>query len=89
VMNKVEANQLLTERLEDLRSRPYSELLRLMETTETTEIVGASGTRYQVETEAVWDEKRGKNLRVIVSIDDFGWRAFAPLTSGFIKTPGD
>jgi hypothetical protein len=41
-----------------------------------------------VEVLALWDEGRpGGNLRVMVSIDDGGWRAFKPLTEDFIIAP--
>lgn len=48
---------------------------------------GASGTEYQVEIEAVWDDRPGHNLRVLMSIDDGGLRAFAPMTDDFIVAP--
>jgi hypothetical protein len=88
-MNKVEAKQLLTERVADLRGQPYGALLRLMDAPETVEIVGPSGTHYQVETEVFWDGKRGEDLRVVVKVDDFGWRSFVPMSSDFVKRPDD
>ena len=48
---------------------------------------GASGTEYQVEIEAVWDDRPEHNLRVLLSIDDGGLRAFAPMMDDFIVAP--
>jgi hypothetical protein len=88
-MDKVEAKKLLAERVADLRGRSYSDLLRRMDAPETVEIVGPSGTRYQVETQVWWDAKRGEALRVVVSIDDFGWRSFVPMSFSFVKSADD
>jgi hypothetical protein len=54
---------------------------------QTLEIVGASGTRYNVEAQALWDSKKRDNIRVLASIDDGGTRAFHPVTCDFIKAP--
>jgi len=35
----------------------------------------------------VWDAQENGPLRVIVSIDDGGWRAFAPLTGDDLISP--
>jgi hypothetical protein len=45
---------------------------RLLDTQESFERVGASGTRYAVEVRAFWDDKRQGNLRVRAMIDDGG-----------------
>ena len=57
---------------------------RLAHSVETDEVVEASGVRYQVEVQGVWDNKDETNLRVIVSVDDRGLRAIAPITDDFI-----
>jgi hypothetical protein len=46
-----------------------------------------SGTPYQVEAEAFWDSTKEGDLRVIVKVDDVGWRAFVPLSEDFILAP--
>jgi hypothetical protein len=51
------------------------------------ERTGRNATTYQIEIQAVWDGPKGGNVCVIGSIDDGGWRAFAPLTRSFIKGP--
>ncbi len=42
---------------------------------------------YQVETVAVWDGGKEGDLRVMVTVDDGGWRAFVPLSEHFILAP--
>ncbi len=86
-MDKKEARGLLRARIESLRSLGHSELQAYL-SPETTELTGSSGTTYQLETQAFWDSGRpGKNLRVLVSIDDGGIRAFAPMSGDFIISP--
>lgn len=53
------------------------------------EVRGPSGTLYQIEIEAFWDDKQSGNIRVMGSIDDGGLRAFVPLSEDFIKNPKD
>ena len=54
---------------------------------EHKEAIGPSGTEYQIETLAVWDSRSEGDLRIVVSIDDGGLRAIAPMTDGFIMHP--
>ena len=86
-MNRQEAKSILEDRLAPYRSSRYEGLLRLLEEQDLFEVVGASGAVYQLEIQAVWDGRRGGDLRVIGSIDDAGWRAFVPMTSDFIIRP--
>jgi hypothetical protein len=87
-MDKAEARAILAAQLESLRSTSYHELVeRLLDDPETTEATGPSGTAYQLESQAFWDGGPGGDLRVTVSIDDGGWRAFVPLTESFIVSP--
>lgn len=89
-MNNAEAKAMLTEHIDRLRKLPYAELCKYENSKrrERIEIIGKSGKSYQLVTEAVWDNnKKQDNLRVIVSIDDRGWRAFFPMTKDFIIAP--
>lgn len=87
-MDKVEARAVLGDEVEKLRACPYSDLVeRLLDKQETFEVTGSSGTRYQVELQAFWDDEPAANLRVIGAIDDGGWHAFAPLSDDFILAP--
>lgn len=76
-----------TRNLSEYRDRSYSHLVALLNQQETSELQGTSGIPYQVEVQAVWDDKAGGNLRVLGSIDDGGVRAFRPLTVSFILRP--
>ncbi len=85
-MNRDEAKELLSKELATFRKCPYSELLCLLKSPDTKEVVGASGKTYQLEFQAVLDDSKKKDLRVIGAIDDGGLRAFVPLTEDFIIT---
>ena len=89
-MDRAEALAIVEAELAALREAPYRELVeRFVGKQEVFERVGASGTSYQLELQAFWDDKRLGNLRVIASIDDGGWRAFAPLSVDFIRAPDE
>jgi hypothetical protein len=71
-----------------LRQLSYRQLVeRLLDREETLEVLGASGSRYQVELQSVWDARPNDVLRIPGSVDDGGWRAFAPLTDDFLIAP--
>ena len=86
-MDTAEARAVAAVRLGELRIVPFAELkARFLdpERQETGDVVAPSGARYQVEALAV---QEGENLRVMVSVDDGGWRSFAPVSDDFIVTP--
>ena len=86
-MNKEEALRVLHSVLMHYRERPYPELTRLIGRQETFEITAVSGSRYQIEIEAFWDDKANGNVRALGSINDCGTRAYLPLCRDFIMTP--
>ena len=86
-MDTQEARRLIEEQLAKYRTWGYTALLRLLQEQDTFELEGPTGTKYQVEIQAVWDDRKGGDLRVLGSIDDGGWRSFVPLTSDFIIGP--
>lgn len=86
-MNKEEAEVVLSKLLAGYKANSYSDLLRLLNTQDTSEVTADSGATYQVEFQAVWDDKEDGNLRIMGCIDDGGMRAFMPLTDDFIMTP--
>jgi len=86
-MDKKEARSILKEHLARYRAKPYPDLLYLLEDQDTFEVTGPSGTQYQLEFQAVWDGRKGGNLRVIGAIDDGAIRAYFPLGDDFILTP--
>ena len=85
-MRREQAETILGAELARLRQEPYEELVsRLLDKQETFERSASDGTRYQVELQALWDDEHRGDLRVLVSVDDGGWRAFVPLSGGFIR----
>ena len=86
-MNREIARALIDEELAKLRNLSYAELLKLVNKPITINVPGSDGKNYQIERQAFWDTKKGGNLRVMVSVDDGGWRAFKPLTGDFIISP--
>lgn len=87
-MDKNEARTILAEQISALQRRSYEELrTSLLNDSKTFEVVGASGTMYQVELRAHWDSGRGGPLRVFALIDDGGWRSFKPIGEDFIVAP--
>ena len=86
-MNTPEARSILREQLAGLRKRNRARLLELLSTQETLTLQGPSGAEYQLEFQAIWDDRPQGNLRVIAAIDDGGLRAISPLSECFIVTP--
>ena len=86
-MNKEEAERVGNEVASRYRARPREELLRYLKEQDVFEVVAPSGTRYQIEVQAFWDDRRGKDLRVRIGVDDFGPSAYDPLVVDFIIAP--
>ncbi|QIK65662.1 hypothetical protein G7072_04295 [Nocardioides sp. HDW12B] len=88
-MDEVEARAVLDRRVMQLRDQSYEELRDTwLLRPDCEDVTGASGIWYQVEIEALWDDKKARTLRMFVAIDDGrGWRAFAPLTTTFVVAP--
>jgi hypothetical protein len=86
-MDTAEAKVVIADRLATLRSQTRAKLEQRVGDPEHAEIVAPSGATYQVETQAMWDDTKNGNLRVMVSVDDGGWRSIAPLSDDFIVAP--
>ena len=89
-MNKDEARQILSAELRKFREATYAELITKLGNQGCWEIVGPSGSAYQIEVDILWDDPRAKsgNIRVIGSVDDGGLiSSFKPLSEDFIMTP--
>jgi hypothetical protein len=86
-VNKTEALSLLEATLLEYRNRPYEALRAMIDETKTFDSTAPSGVAYQLEIQALWDNRRGGPIRVIGSIDDGGWRSYKPLTADFIMAP--
>lgn len=88
-MDKKEARTILTEHLFRYMNGSYSELVGVLDKQDTLEVTGLSGKRYQLEFLVIWDDEPYRDLRVIASINDGGFRAFFPLTDNFIRGPDE
>ena len=86
-MNKEEAKAILEKLLSVYRDKNYKELQYLLEPQDTSEVTAESGVKYQIEFQAVWDDKKDGDIRIMGAIDDGGLRAFMPLTDDFIMSP--
>ena len=86
-MDKVAAQRLLDEWMAKLRAIPYRELASRVDSVTTDEVVRDSERSWQVEIQVHWDDEPNGNVRVMVSVDDGGLRAFVPMTESFIKSP--
>ena len=86
-VNKAEAREVLAGKLADLRRASYDELRPLLDAPQTEMATAPSGQEYQVEINAVWDDRKDGNLRVLGAIDEGGLPSFLPLTDDFIITP--
>jgi hypothetical protein len=89
VMDKAEAQRILTEQLARFTGRSHAELAPLVaaQRVEAYEVLATSGTTYQVEIQFFWDDRPGDTIRVAGSIDDGGIRAFVPLTDSLLIAP--
>ena len=86
-LDKVEAQQIIDERILGHRAKTYRELVPLINESDHEEIEGASGKTYYLVTSGYWDDQPNSNIRVIVAISDGGRSAYIPLTTDFIKSP--
>jgi hypothetical protein len=84
-LHRDEATAVLHGWIQTLQERSYQELLQYLNNASCSEVQGPSGQVYQIEVEALWDNKLGSDLRVLVSIDDgsLRWATF-PLTQDFM-----
>jgi len=86
-MDTVAAQKVLDKWVAKLRTEPYRELASRVGRATTDEIPRDGERSWQVEVQVFWDDEPHGNVRVMVSIDDGGLRAFVPLANDFIKSP--
>ena len=85
-MKKEQLIELLKNEIARLKTLSYQDLLNYVDEVEAKQ-VGTGKDFYQIEIQAFFDDKKKQYLRVVVNIDDGGWRAFFPLTDDFIIIP--
>ena len=84
-MNRDEALSALRDELAKYRQRSYAELeLLIGQDLGCLEVTAPSGKQYQIEINVNRDST---GVRVDGGVDDGGWRAFLPLSEGFIMRP--
>ena len=89
-MDVHEAAAVLDAHLAEFVRRSYADLAALGGEAQTTHAIGGSGTAYQIEFNVFYDSGAKRDLRIVGSIDDGGWRAFMPLTqTEIVKPTGD
>ena len=88
-MDRVKAKWLLLRSMVEYRRLPYDKLRAMIGDPKVFEIVGTSGTKYQIEIDSIWDHKPGGDIRILGSIDDGGWRACCPLGYSDLISPLD
>ncbi len=87
-MNREEAMTILRERVKRLRCLSYRELLFYRGNPTAEEVIAPSGKAYQIEVDALWDDRPDSDLRVIAAIDDGHLcSAFMPLVQDFVIRP--
>jgi hypothetical protein len=86
-MNIEVAYVLIDAELRRLLELPYSELIKLVGVRDFKEVVGEDGITYRVQVKAIWETTKNKDVRVVVSVDNGGWRALRPLTQNFVIRP--
>jgi len=85
-----EARQILSEKLAELRRTSYADWQRVIGTkhSRTEQVLAPSGTKYQIQVQAFWDDQPEKNIRVMAAMDDGSLLlAMKPLCEDFIITP--
>ena len=86
-MTRDEAKEILCEHLNRLEGRGYERLAAIVGHVETQVVTTPQGGRYQIEIPVFWDAREGGAVRLLGSIDDGGWRAFAPFTEDRLVNP--
>ena len=89
-MDRSEAAKILEAYVSQYRTKPYAELVGLMDDVQVHEETGLSGVQYILEFDVVWDHEPDADIRVTGGIDDGKIpSALSPLCDDFILTPDD
>ena len=87
-MNKQEALAVLERQLAEYRKFSHTELAARIGDDEQCEVIGPSGTEYQIEVQFLWDGPPDGNIRVFGGIDDGTMlAAFRPVCGSIIMAP--
>jgi hypothetical protein len=87
------ARRVRSERLAEMKSLPYSELVRYCDEKLACEVLGMDGVKYAHETQAFYDDKPGGTIRVRVEVSAYDAAAGDWTTKmaggGLLVPPGD
>jgi hypothetical protein len=87
-MNHEVAKSLAEQELSNAKAIGYPTLLGIVDDEPTTRtVIGPDGNEYQIEVCVFWDTTKNGAIRVIVAIDDGGWRVLAPLSVSDLVFP--
>ena len=82
------AATVIEHELRELKGQPYQTIRDLIGHPLSKRVLGVDGAPYNVEIVAAWDDKPEGAIRVMVSVDNGGWRAFFPLTDSVLIQRG-
>ncbi len=86
-MDKEKARAVLAEALRPYRAKSHAALRDFIGEIDVYQIANPDGADFQIEIQALWDGKPDGDIRVLGSIDDGGWSAFAPPSDSFAMAP--
>ena len=86
-MNNDIALSLLHAAMLEYRAFSYEELVRRADADDHRDVTGPDGLTYQLEVQVIRESRGVGPVHVLGSIDDGGWRAFKPLSVGFMVRP--
>lgn len=89
-MDRMEAQLLLDDELDKYAAEPWERLRsRVGAAPLVSAVSGATGSKYQVEVEFVWDDPPDQALRILGAIGDGGLTAWFPLSADrLVRPPG-
>ena len=89
-MAGVVVSNILNAKLDDYHRMTCADLAAKIGYEEFPEVVGPSGTEYQIEIQIRWDNRPGGDVRVMGTIDDGTFRgAFKPVCEDLLVRPDD
>ena len=75
--------------VEEYRKRNYEFWLQHIDKEPIVFTKTKNNIEFQIEICAFWDDKPNENIRIMISIDDSGLRAYSPVTNDFIISPSN
>lgn len=86
-MNKVEARAVAKQEIARYTAKSFLELRRLLDEVDAYGAKAPSGSPYEVEVHAFWDNKPEGDIRVFCEVSSDFWSSIFPLCEDFIISP--